>query len=493
MLLCELLSSQTVVQEVDKMAQSSDGPTWASLAEKGSLQRLNKNVIEIVLEKDSRGAFSASDNETSRVLQKLGMDIQTHAEMVQICPLGRNIIQVTLKQDVDMSRFYNKEVFEVKPGMRVSQVRSAGQREVTLLIKGLHPQTSDAMVIKYLKCMAKVEKTKVILDTYSEGPLKGLQNGDRRYTVEFLPNIPIGAFHIIDGHRVTFSYPGQKRTCYRCLKVAQECLGNGIGKECEASGGEKKLLMSHMQEFWQRINYIPDIMPSSIDSADNLENIEQQIGGAFTPKRQPVVGGPVSKCSSISVKWFPKKADHGDIMKFLVEYGLPEDHDGVNIKENGQVIIENLDSNICNQMINSINGNKFQNKKNIYCQGIVQVTPEKTVTSLPPDKVAKVQEQPKTSSSSGRQSRLLSGGKQLGAEKADDRFCDFEFSEVNGSKFFKKATHSSETESDFDDQCDNLEYKAEMFVNEKKRKQFDTNLVNNKKANRKTTPKSKKK
>ena len=183
------------------------------------------------------------------------MNVSAHVEMVQICPLGKNVIQVTLKDGIDIDKFANKEAFELKAGVRVSHVRAAGQREVTLLVKGLHPQTPDSRVFEYLKCMGKIHKTKVILDTYQEGPLKGLQNGDRRYFVEFFPNIPIGALHVADGQKVTFSYPGQKRSCFRCLNTAYECPGNGFAKACEAAGGSRKLLSLHMQEFWRKIKY----------------------------------------------------------------------------------------------------------------------------------------------------------------------------------------------------------------------------------------------
>ena len=130
------------------MATSSDNISWASHASKGCVKRLNKNVMEIILEKDTKGVFNASDNEAAKVLQKLGVDVSNHVEMVQICPVGKNVIQVTWKDGVNMDRFFAKEVFEVKPGLRVSHVRSAGQREVTVLIKGLHPQTPDSKVSK---------------------------------------------------------------------------------------------------------------------------------------------------------------------------------------------------------------------------------------------------------------------------------------------------------------------------------------------------------
>ena len=91
------------------MAQTSDGQSWASLAEKGNLRRLDKNVMEILLEKDVKGMFEVNDSEVAKLLQKLGVSLVNDVEMVQICPLGRNTIQVTLKNSVSMSKFFNKD------------------------------------------------------------------------------------------------------------------------------------------------------------------------------------------------------------------------------------------------------------------------------------------------------------------------------------------------------------------------------------------------
>ena len=366
------------------MAQASDGATWSSLAAKGCLKRLNKNVMEIILEKDAKGMFNASDTETAKVLQKLGVDVLSQVEMVQICPLGKNIIQVTLKDGIDIDKFFAKEAFEVKSGMRVSYVRAAGQKEVTLQIRGLHPQTPDAKVFEYLKCMGTVKKTKVILDVFKDGPLKGLQNGDRRYFIEIFPNLPVGTLHVIDGQKVTFSFSGQKRSCFRCLKVSNECLGNGIARDCEAAGGQKKLLAVHMQEFWSKIKYCPEETPTTEDLNEYQEDIVQQIGGSFTPKpksKSSECGSQtVRKCGALSIKWFPKKTDHAQIIQFLTNLGLPEDHKDVLIKDNGQVIINNLDSTICDKLCDSVTGSKFNGKRSIYCQGIVLTTPQKSTT-----------------------------------------------------------------------------------------------------------------
>ena len=127
---------------------SGGGASWASLLGDSLPTRNDKNVMEIVLEKDFKGMYNASEEEVAKVLQKLGADLRpgVHIEGVQICPLGKNVIQVTLNKNVDMSRFCNKDVFEIKEGGRISQIRQSGKREVILTIKVLHPNTADGVI-----------------------------------------------------------------------------------------------------------------------------------------------------------------------------------------------------------------------------------------------------------------------------------------------------------------------------------------------------------
>ena len=107
------------------MAVMSGGASWASMLGTNLPTKNDKNVMEIVLEKDFRGGFSASDEEVAKVLLKLGADLRPgfHIEGFQICPMGRNVIQVTLNKNVDITRFCNNEVYEVKEGLRISQIR----------------------------------------------------------------------------------------------------------------------------------------------------------------------------------------------------------------------------------------------------------------------------------------------------------------------------------------------------------------------------------
>ena len=102
----------------------NNGMSWASLFGENISNRDSKNVMDIVLEKDERGAFNASDVEVARVLQKLGADLRpgVHIEGVQICPMGKNVIQVTLNKNVNIERFCNKDVLEIKQGVRISHI-----------------------------------------------------------------------------------------------------------------------------------------------------------------------------------------------------------------------------------------------------------------------------------------------------------------------------------------------------------------------------------
>ena len=83
-----------------------------------------------------------------------------------------------------------------------------------------------------------------------------------------------------------------------------------------------------MQEFWDKIGYKPSSSLSSETDVDE-DYVQHQVGGNFTPKKPEGKVSHDSKFSAVSVKWFPKKSDHGDIMEFLFEHGLPTEHEHV--------------------------------------------------------------------------------------------------------------------------------------------------------------------
>ena len=106
----------------------------------------NKNVLEIVLEKDMRGAFNVSEEDCAKLMRKIGLDSRpgVHVESVQICPNGRGVLLITLKQEVPIAMFCRHDVLEVtQSGIRAVHVKPAGKRDVVVTMKGIHPNTRD--------------------------------------------------------------------------------------------------------------------------------------------------------------------------------------------------------------------------------------------------------------------------------------------------------------------------------------------------------------
>ena len=215
----------------------------------------------------------------------------------------------------------------------------------------------------------------------------------------------------------------------------------------------------------------------------------QQIGGSFTPKPKSdsseCGSQTVRKCGALSIKWFPKKTEHAQIIQFLINLGLPENHKDVLIKDNGQVIINNLDSTICDKLCDSVTGSKLNGKRSIYCQGIVLTTPQKSTTDGG-DKCQSPSQTETLDKGDRSQSHLLSDtqGKNDSTVTINDKLNGFVFADLNDSKFFSKPQDSESDSFNNDD----------IWLKNngrRKRKQKVMNKTEIKKLDRKRTPKSK--
>ena len=167
---------------------------------------------------------------------------------------------------------------------------------------------------------------------------------------------------------------------------------------------------------------------------------------------------------------------------FLVQYGLPENHSSLNIKENGQVVISDLDPKICDHLCEKVTGSKFKGKKTIYCQGIVLATPEKSsASSLHPET---------TQSSPPVAAVSLGKNDSSSTHSNNDNDEEYVFNDLQHTKFFRKPNESES--DDFDHYLDDENDKWTTNSNKRKKKKMLTNKVAIKKVNNKTTPDSKK-
>ena len=356
-------------KESDKKRES-----WAQRIGNSVYYRQNKNILEVSLEKDSGGAFAVTDSDCARLLSKLGLDLRPgiHMEGVQVCPNGRGVILITLKDNVRPEQFCRYDVLQVNnTGVRSVLVKPGGKRDVVMTFKGIHPNTKDSVVLTYLTKFGVMPQAKVVYGIFTDGPLKGMRNGDRQYKVEVKPGINLGTYHLIDGVKVSLRYAGQHHTCGRCHMVASNCKGGGIAKRCELQGGVKVEFKKYIHDLWNDIGYVPDIDHDEDDNCDDLVESADQ----FTPYK--VQSFPVDNFTGVSIKKVPKDTDHGEILEFLMNNGLPDDKkEAVQINSNGSIIINNLDNYIVEYLIESIHGKVYFDKK-LYCNGILPLTPDK--------------------------------------------------------------------------------------------------------------------
>ena len=353
------------------------GRSWAERLGSSLPPGLDKNILEIVLDKDTRGPYLVSDKDCARIIGKIGIDPRPGGilEGVQICPNGRGVILLTMSKDIQLEKFCRYETFQVtESGIRSTMVKPAGRREVIVNLKGVHPNTRDSVVVEYLSKFGKLSTSKVVYGLFSDGPLKGIKNGDRAYKVEIKPGINIGSYHVIEGQKICLRYQGQLQTCGRCHETSRKCKGGGIAKKCQEEGGLKIEFTQYISDLWKRIGYSPSREHLALGLDEPDDEIEQG-EGIFSPVKASVVDRDI--LAGVTISRFPKDMDDGEIIEFLCKLGLSEQKkDEIIIKTNGIVTVKNLNTEESKFLIDKINGQKFFNRR-MYCNGIIPLTPEK--------------------------------------------------------------------------------------------------------------------
>ena len=90
--------------------------SWATVLSRSLAPSLNNNVLEVVLEKDTKGGFIVNDVECANLIKRLGIYIRPGVnvvEGVQVCPNVRGVIYLTLKKDLEIGRYCSHDVIDV--------------------------------------------------------------------------------------------------------------------------------------------------------------------------------------------------------------------------------------------------------------------------------------------------------------------------------------------------------------------------------------------
>ena len=295
---------------------------------------------------------------------------------------------------INLDRFCKDLNIKVKDGIMTGMIRPAGKTDVTVKIDGLDFNTPDPFVMDYLSKFGTVKTNTVIYGKYDTGPFKGKYNGDRRYQVDFSrAQKQMGTYHLIDGSKVRVFYRGNRKTCGRCHKLASECPGEAIARNCALGGGARVFLTDHMKKVWNEIGFVPTSF--ELEENDKTEDDAEQATKdapiiaktSFPPKlsgNEPN-NRDIELFNGIIVKNLPKHLEEKEIVTFLVNHGMPIDHDIEKTKimkgeKNTRVLIDGLspaDVETMHKSIHFLESNSKFFGVPLYCKPIRNLTPRK--------------------------------------------------------------------------------------------------------------------
>ena len=171
--------------------------SYSGIASINKSVRENKNILEVRLKRAEGARFNLTTVEAEGLLVKLWNDI-THFTGVSSCPEGKGVVYITLHPSVNINRFLRKnEAYILKEGIQTSVIRSAGKKEVSVMVTGLHPNTKDQAVLRYLAAHGKISQSDQVVHHVYPGKagtslLAGKLNGNRSYMVDI--SKPLGPF-----------------------------------------------------------------------------------------------------------------------------------------------------------------------------------------------------------------------------------------------------------------------------------------------------------
>ena len=233
-------------------------PRLRSFAEIMADQKINRNILEIILKKKS-----TTDSDGNIVSPKnLNFD-----------DLGTFLFDVLkikaeecLRFNYTLGRYDTREVM-FKPGVDISpylgcqefmghDITTRKQRNniTKVTFKNVPLNIPDEEIIHLCETYGKPLDNRVHYEKLNNLKNKGMAGGTRFVEVEMFPGASMFNFYWMegplsgdDGSRVTVLHPGQIQQCSNCLKLAPDCSGKGNGKACVATGTPRTQIGIYME------------------------------------------------------------------------------------------------------------------------------------------------------------------------------------------------------------------------------------------------------
>ena len=361
-------------------------------------QRLQRNVLEITLEKtESTVEVDIDQSCITRIMKSLGMDLNSQVEGCQVQFNGRShVVSIWAAKGINLEKYCRAEGINVCKGIMTGNIQPAGRKDVIVTVKGLDFNTPDSLLFDYIqKFGGEIVNKNVVYSKFTDGPLKGKYNGDRKYQIDFSNStLTMGTYHFLDGAKVRIFYRGNERTCGRCHGNTSNCKGGGIAKECEAAGGTRVPLHQHMKKLWKEINFTPASFELPGDLTEDLEHDVEISSSQNFPRAEKVAQvteKDMQRYVGLSIANINLDEDDSAIQDFVrrfVSSEIPNDQINI-IRDKKKAVVninDTLTSETVSQAMKRLNFSDCKQKyfeKPLYCKPLRNMTPEKSNNVIP--------------------------------------------------------------------------------------------------------------
>ena len=369
----------------------------------GKQGRKKLNILDIIFErKDNQVSFHLSKDELAKLLfVRMKLDPK---HILKIDTSGFGKINIELASNLNPENYLDLPAFEIRKGLSVKYYKPHHRKDVLVNINWLDIETPDELLVHVLSHFGKVKSNVTWIKMKEEKDesqlakmLNSIRNGDRQVWMEIMTPVP--SYAMIDNRKIKIHYAGQKRTCARCHKGADDCRGNSNAKLCDDNGGEKANLKDAWKEVLESVNYT-DWNGGEITETENEEKdeaLEEDIEIH-------------DNCDGIVVSNLVENNTLDDIQEMLKGL-VPDDAlREVTVHPTGSTrskIIKNVDKDGIRKIIGKLN-NKTYKGRILYCRQNVTTTPVKQVKDVEPN-TENVAKEVKTTIPTGAQPKLIPG------------------------------------------------------------------------------------
>ena len=228
---------------------------------------------------DKANEFNVSYKECAEfIFKRLGVE-QGHLHSVDTSPYKK--ITLELDNRCVLGNLNLTQSIQIRSGLWTRPLQ-APEKDRPVYIKWAPMKMPSADIESVLKWFGTIthEVNHVVLrDTGHDdwtALMEGVKTAERTCRMKIQHNIP--SLILVRGVKVRIDYPGQPKTCTRCLKFWSACPGGGKVEKCKKENGEERDIKNVFKNFLNRLKKkqggeaeIVPVIPENIPNPDQIK------------------------------------------------------------------------------------------------------------------------------------------------------------------------------------------------------------------------------